>query len=116
MGHFKPSEFSCRCARPECDAPKMDPSFLEKLEMLRDKWGRPLLITSGLRCRHWNEKIGGAKKSQHLAGKAADLQVMDLNEARSIHALAEQLGFGGVEIGKGFIHVDTGPSRQWVYV
>lgn len=116
MTHFKPSEFQCRCGRAECDAPPMDQAFLEKLDMLREKWGRPLVVTSGLRCRWWNDQVKGSPKSQHMHGKAADLRVQNLNESRSIHALAEQLGFGGVEIGKGFIHVDTGPKRDWVYL
>lgn len=93
----------------------MDLEFLEKLDMLRDKWGQPMIITSGLRCAWWNEKIGGAPKSQHLVGKAVDILATQ-NESRSIHALAEQLGFGGVEIGNGFIHLDTGPKRHWKYV
>lgn len=116
MAHFKAREFACRCGREDCNAPAMDPGFVEKLEMLREKWGRPLIVTSGVRCEFWNAKIGGAPKSQHKLGRAADLRVADRNEALSLHALAETLGFGGVEIGKGFIHVDTGPKRHWTYV
>ncbi len=86
------------------------------IEQLRDKWGRPLLISSGARCEFWNAHIGGAPKSMHLKGKAADIRTANLNEARAIHALAESLGFGGIEVGKGFIHVDTGPKRDWKYV
>lgn len=115
MPHFKPSEFKCRCKRAECDAPEIDKAFLAKLEELREKWGRPLVVTSGLRCAWHNDQIKGAPKSMHLVGKAADLKTANLNEARALHALAESLGFGGVEIGRGFIHVDTGPKRDWVY-
>lgn len=116
MAYFKPSEFKCRCKRAECDAPEMDGAFLRLLEDLREKWGRPLVVTSGLRCAWHNERIGGAPKSFHMRGKAADLKVANLNEARALHALAESLGFGGIEIGRGFIHVDTGPKREWKYV
>ncbi len=93
----------------------MDLEFLEKLDELRDRWGRPMVITSGLRCRWWNEKVKGAKRSQHLVGKAVDIRATS-NQAQAIAALAQALGFGGVEIGKGFIHVDTGPKRDWVYL
>lgn len=116
MGYFTDDEMRCRCGRAECDAPPMDVAFMEKLNALRDKWGHPLVVTSGARCKWWNDKILGAKGSQHLLGRAADLAVANTNESCSLHALAEQLGFGGVEIGKGFIHVDTGPKRHWTYV
>lgn len=116
MAYFKPSEFKCRCKRAECDGVDVDKGFLAKLEELREKWGRPLVVTSGVRCAWWNEQIKGAPKSMHLRGKAADLKTANLNEARALHALADVLGFGGVEIGKGFIHVDVGPKREWKYV
>ncbi len=118
MSHFFPREFRCRCKRLECDAVDMDKAFLEKLEMFREKWGQPLIINSGVRCEFWNREIKGAPKSMHLKGKAVDIRVMDLNEARSLHALAESMGFTGVEISKKklFIHLDTGPARQWSYI
>ena len=118
MAYFHPNEFKCRCKRPDCDAPDMDRDFVALLETLRDKWGRPLILTSALRCPFWNAHIGGAEKSMHMRGKAVDIKVADLNEARALHALAESLGFGGVEISKAklFVHVDTGPKRQWAYV
>jgi zinc D-Ala-D-Ala carboxypeptidase len=93
----------------------MDLEFLEKLDALRDKWGRPMVVNSGLRCRWWNEKVRGAKRSMHLVGKAVDIRA-NKNDAVAIAALAESMGFGGVEIGKGFVHVDTGPKRDWVYL
>lgn len=45
------------------------------LEPLRQKLGKPLRVTSGYRSPKLNRLIGGAKKSQHIEGKAADIQV-----------------------------------------
>ena len=116
LSHFKAREFQCKCRRAECDAPEMDKAFLAKLEELRERWGRPLIVTSGVRCRWHNDQIKGAPMSFHMRGRAADLRVQNLNEARALHALAESIGFGGIEIGRGFIHVDNGPEREWKYV
>ena len=43
------------------------------LQPLRDKYGKPIVVTSGYRCRALNELVGGAKNSDHLYGFAADI-------------------------------------------
>lgn len=44
------------------------------LEPLRERFG-VIRITSGFRCYNLNERIGGARNSQHLTGEAADIHV-----------------------------------------
>jgi hypothetical protein len=46
------------------------------LQPLRDKLGKEIRINSGYRCKELNRVIGGAKNSQHIEGKAADIQVI----------------------------------------
>ena len=43
------------------------------LDNLRDGWGRPIIVTSGYRCKELNAAVGGARNSQHLNGQAADI-------------------------------------------
>ena len=43
------------------------------LQPLRDKLGKPIIITSGYRSPALNKAIGGAPTSQHCKGEAADL-------------------------------------------
>jgi len=43
------------------------------LQPLRDKLSKPIIVTSGYRCKRLNDLIGGAAKSQHLIGQAADI-------------------------------------------
>lgn len=60
------------------------------LQPLRDHIGKPITISSGYRSKKLNKKIGGAKKSQHLHGLAADIHVAgmsDLELANTISAL-----------------------------
>lgn len=47
------------------------------LQPLRDKLGKPIIVTSGYRCKALNShpKIKGASNSQHLTGNAADIKV-----------------------------------------
>jgi len=42
------------------------------LDEVRDLLGKPLLISSGYRCVALNETVGGAARSQHVEGLAAD--------------------------------------------
>jgi zinc D-Ala-D-Ala carboxypeptidase len=47
------------------------------LQPLRDKLGKEIRITSGYRSKELNKAIGGARNSQHVEGKAADIQVFN---------------------------------------
>ena len=47
------------------------------LDPLREKWGKPIRVTSGYRCQKLNEAVGGVRNSQHLKGQAADIQPLD---------------------------------------
>lgn len=49
------------------------------LEPIRWKLGRPIVITSGLRPDWLNKAIGGAPNSDHLYGRAADVQVVGMS-------------------------------------
>ena len=40
---------------------------------LRDAFGCPIYVSSGYRCPEVNRAIGGAKRSQHMEGRALDL-------------------------------------------
>lgn len=54
---------------------------IEILEPLRLAWGKPIVVSSGYRCRKLNDAVGGAKNSQHLEGSAADIHTLsDLPE------------------------------------
>jgi zinc D-Ala-D-Ala carboxypeptidase len=93
----------------------MSRDLLDKLTELRKQYGKPMIINSAARCPYWNKIIKGAKRSQHLLGRAVDIRASG-EDALLIAKLATDLGFGGVEIGPGFIHVDTGPKRDWKYL
>ena len=46
------------------------------LDPLREKWGAPIIVTSGYRCPALNRAIGGASGSQHTKGEAADIRTL----------------------------------------
>ena len=55
----------------------VDIDLIGILEEVRQHFMKPVTITSGCRCANHNYRIGGAKDSQHIYGRAADIQVKD---------------------------------------
>ena len=43
------------------------------LEPVRARYGAPIKVTSGYRCKQLNDAIGGAANSQHCSGQAVDI-------------------------------------------
>lgn len=43
------------------------------LDPLRERFGRPVIVSSGFRSKDLNAAVGGARNSQHLNGEAADI-------------------------------------------
>lgn len=48
----------------------------EVLQPIRDAWGQPIIVTSGYRCERLNKAIGGAIRSDHVYGCAADIKTV----------------------------------------
>lgn len=48
--------------------------LLPLLNEIRYKWGGPVRITSGYRCKLLNRMVGGVENSDHTLGYAADIQ------------------------------------------
>lgn len=106
------SQMKCRC----CGGELLDTRMLGFLVMLERSLGRLLTINSGYRCVSHNKSVNGSTHSFHLLGQAADIAVMDADDAERIEALALKIGFGGIGHGRGFIHCDVGPTRPaWRY-
>lgn len=108
--NFSPAEIADR----SCGKVLIDPVALDKLQLLRDALGKPLIVTSAYRTPEHNKAVGGAADSQHLKGAAFDIQLAN-HEPAYLEQVARRVGFTGIGRypANGFIHVDTGPARTW---
>jgi hypothetical protein len=61
------------------------------LDGIREKVGKPILISSGFRCPVLNKAVGGVTNSQHQKGLAADLICADMESLGKV--LRETGGF-----------------------
>jgi len=75
----------------------------------------PLKVNSAFRSEEHNRKVGGAKKSQHVHGKAFDVSTVDMSQADKIKLIgqAQAAGFRGIGIYANAMHFDIGPKRSW---
>jgi hypothetical protein len=92
----------------------IDEQALDKLQKLRDALGKPLVLTSAYRSPAHNKRVGGAKNSRHMQGDAFDVR-MENHDPHEFEAAARAVGFTGFGYypKSGFMHVDTGPARNW---
>lgn len=103
--NFSSSEFDCHGAGC-CDATKIDTVLVERLQRIRNHFGRAVVINSGYRCKSHNKAVGGATASRHLKGQAADIAVSGVKPAE-VAKYAEHIGIKGVGLYSNFVHVDT---------
>ena len=57
------------------------------LDPIREAWGKPIVVSSGYRCKELNTLIGGVKNSHHMLGCAADLIAGSKAEHRKLFDL-----------------------------
>ena len=114
---FKVRELRCRDGS---DTVMVDETLTVVLQCIREHFGKPVTITSGYRTAAHNAAVGGAKSSQHLLGRAADIRVEGVS-VEDVAAYAESLmpDWGGVgrypvKAGRttGWVHVDTRPNKS----
>ena len=61
------------------------------LEPLRKRFGQPIYVNSGYRSQELNRAVGGAVKSFHLYGRAADIRAANLSDNNTLYALIKEL-------------------------
>ena len=110
--HFRVREFACRDGS---DLVKIDTDLVELLERIRAAAGGAVTISSGYRTASHNQKVGGARYSQHLLGTAADIVVSGAGPLLVGQMAEYYLGSrGGIGVYQTFTHVDTRSGKaRW---
>lgn len=100
--NFQLHEVVCKCGKCESI---IDLAAINKLQELRDFFGKPIYIHSAYRCPEYNKLCGGVDKSFHMDGIAFDITVKDVPPLK-VAKTAKDLGFNGVGLYPTFTHVD----------
>lgn len=111
--HFKEHEFGCRhCGEVE----NLSTELLAVLELVRLKFGKPVTVTSGYRCKVHNDNVGSTDASQHRLGTAADIVISGVAPHTIFNYLDDtfpnQYGLGLYS--SGFVHIDVRSKKaRW---
>lgn len=108
--NFRVSEFACHDGS---DTVLVSSELVELLQKIRDHFGRAVTINSGYRTAAWNASHGGAAKSQHLLGTAADITISGVTPLEvAQYAEFMQPDAGGIGLYQSFTHVDVRAVRS----
>lgn len=103
---FFPYEFKCK----ETGELDMKADFMERLQLLRTNYGKPMSISSGYRSRKHSVERRKKVAGTHTLGIACDVRV-SRGDAYRLIQLAMAHGFTGIGVkqkgGKRFVHLDT---------
>ena len=97
---------------PSEDVKKNIELLVEKiLDPLRESFGKPIIVTSGYRCKELNKAVGGAAKSQHMSGEAADIRTVEDSKSAN-----KELFNLIIELGLPFDQLINEHNYDWVHV
>lgn len=107
---FSREEFRCKCGGKFCGGFPAEPEegLVRLAERVREHFGNPITVSSGVRCPTHNANVGGVANSRHLSGKAMDFRVSG-NGAEKVlsFVLAQPEIRYAYAIDQNFIHMDV---------
>lgn len=86
------------------------------LQPIRDKYGKPISVTSGYRCPKLNAAVGGSKTSQHLKGQAADIKCTATSKAELFNLIKDMINKGELTVGQLIWEYGTKKEPNWIHV
>lgn len=122
--NFSNDELACKC----CGQNRVNRASLDRLQRVRELWGKPLVLSSAYRCPkhdlHTRMERGQEGTGVHALGRAFDILVF--GNLMPLLILLHTQGFTGIGIsqkgpyGRRFVHVDDledmpGRPRPWVW-
>ena len=70
------------------------------LQPLRNRYGKPIKISSGYRCKTLNKAIGGVSTSQHLKGEAVDINNGQIENKKLFLLASKMIKEGVITVGQ----------------
>jgi zinc D-Ala-D-Ala carboxypeptidase len=124
MKYFNYSEFDSPDVQGS--GQMMDDKILMMLDQVRDKFDKPIHITSGFRTPQHNEDVGGKMPdengnggSSHLKGLAVDIFCNNSIDRFNLINCLLDVGFSRIGVADTFIHADIDPDKvqgvMWTY-
>lgn len=107
--YFTRAEFRCPCGKCGGFPVEPDENIVRLLDKVREHFGAPAIVSSGVRCQAHNDGLpGSAKNSYHLRGKAVDFCVRGVSGATLLAYVKQLPVHYAYQInGSDFVHMDV---------
>lgn len=108
--YFTREEFRCKCGGKFCGGFPVEPEkkLVRLAERVREHFGNPITVSSGVRCPTHNANVGGVANSRHLNGKAMDFCVSGFSAEMVLPYVQAQSGIRyAYAINGSFVHMDV---------
>lgn len=110
--YFRREEFHCPCSR--CGGFPVEPEerLVRVADRVRAHFGKPIIISSGVRCQAHNDELrGSVKNSRHVRGKAMDFCVQGFSSAAVLPYIQSLVKSGNLRytyaINENYVHMDV---------
>lgn len=106
--YFRREEFRCPC--PRCGGFPVEPdeALVRLADQVRERFGSPMTISSGVRCQAHNDELkGSAKNSYHVRGKAIDFTVRGYTAAQVLSYVRTLPVHYAYAIDGSYVHMDV---------
>ena len=107
--YFSREEFRCPCGRCGGFPVEPDETLVRLADNVREHFGAPANVSSGVRCQAHNDELSGsAKNSYHLRGKAMDFAVRGVSGSKLLAYVKTQRVHYAYQIsGSDYVHMDV---------
>ena len=107
--YFTRAEFRCPCGRCGGFPVEPDEKLVRLAEQVREHFGAPVIVSSGVRCQAHNDELpGSVKNSYHLRGKAMDFCVRGVPGATLLaYVKTLPIHYAYQINGSDFVHMDV---------
>ena len=107
--YFKKKEFACKCGKYCNGYPdEMKKGVITVADRVREHFGSPATVSSGLRCKQHNANVGGVSNSRHLTGRAMDFCIKGKTAAQVLAYVQQQPEIRyAYAIDSQYVHMDS---------
>lgn len=108
--YFTKDEFKCKCGGRYCKGypAEMSQKLVKIADEVREHFGAPIIVSSGMRCNTHNANVGGVSNSRHKYGKAMDFCVSGHSASSVLPYVQSKSGIRyAYAIDQSYIHMDV---------
>ena len=107
--YFTRAEFRCPCGKCGGFPVEPDETLVRLADQVREHFGAPATVSSGVRCQAHNDELpGSAKNSYHVKGKAMDFCVRGISGAKLLaYVKTLPIHYAYQINGSDFVHMDV---------